>query len=147
MNVSAALLLLTLLLLILWVMLRPLPQLPGLGNTPRPSYAERLAAQARAQELLADVIGAEAFARVARCGYLEVPSPSIAHRVYRVPTARGQVEVFEDDQLVMKLCVVPTKALPDGDLVLMHKLMIEANEDYYLKVANRFGPVPYSFYR
>ena len=147
MSISAALLLLTLLVLILWVIIRPLPRLPGLGDDPRPSYAERLAAQARAEELLTSVIGPDAFTDLVRRGYLEVPSPSIPNRVYRIPNARGQVEVFEDDQLVMKLCVVPTKALPDGDLILMHKLMIEGNEDYYLKVANRFGPVPYSFYR
>jgi hypothetical protein len=147
MSLSAALLLITLFILILWVILRPLPRLPGFGDDPRPTHAERLAAQARAEELLAGVLGAEGFEELGRRGYLEVPSPSITNRVYRIPTARGQVEVFEDDQLVMKLCVVPTKSLPDADLVLMHKLMIEGNEDYYLKVANRFGPVPYSFYR
>jgi hypothetical protein len=147
MSISTVLLLVALLLLIAWVIVRPLPRLPGQGDSARPSYAERLAAQARAEELLCGVLGPEAFRDLIRRGYLEVPSPSIRNRVYRIPNARGQVEVFEDGQLVMKLCVVPTKALPDGDVVLMHKLMIEANEDYYLKVANRFGPVPYSFYR
>jgi hypothetical protein len=147
MNISTVLLLVALLLLIVWVVVRPLPRLPGLGDEPRPSYGERLAAQARAEELLRGVVGAEVFNDLTRKGYLEVPSPGIAGRVYRIPSTRGQVEVFEDGQLVMKLCVVPTKPLPDGDVVLMHKLMIEANEDYYLKVANRFGPVPHSFYR
>ncbi|MCC6628473.1 MAG: hypothetical protein IT340_13875 [Chloroflexi bacterium] len=147
MSLSTGILLLLLLVLIAWVIIRPLPRMPGFGDEPRPSYAERLAAQARAEELLRSVIGPECFVEVMRRGYLEVPSPSIPSRVYRVPSMRGQVEVYEDGLLVMKLCVVPTKALPDGDVVLMHKLMIEANEDYYLKVANRFGPVPYSFYR
>lgn len=147
MSLSTGILLLLLLLLIAWVIVRPLPRLPGFGDEPRPSYAERVAAQARAEELLRGAIGPDAFVDLMRLGYLEVRSPSISNRVYRVPSSRGQVEVYEDGQLVMKLCVVPTKALPDGDVVLMHKLMIEANEDYYLKVANRFGPVPYSFYR
>ena len=144
MTLVSLLLLVVLLLLIAWVIVHPLPRF---GDGPRPSYAERLAAQARAEELLRGVVGSEAFGDLMQRGYLEVPSPSIPNRVYRIPCARGQVEVFEDGQLVMKLCVVPTKPLPDGDVVLMHKLMIEANEDYYLKVANRFGPVPYSFYR
>jgi hypothetical protein len=147
MSLSTGILLLLLLLLIVWVIVRPLPRLPGFGDEPRPSYAERLAAQARAEELLRHVIGLDAYQDLLRKGYLEVASPSISNRIYRIPSVRGQVEVFEDGQLVMKLCVVPTKALPDGDVVLMHKLMIEANEDHYLKVANRFGPVPYSFYR
>jgi hypothetical protein len=146
-SVSTALLLLALLGLIVWVIVRPLPRLPGLGDEVRATYAERLAAQARAEELLRGVIGPEAFAEFCRRGYLEVQSPTLGNRVYRVPHVRGQVEVFEDGQLVMKLCVVPTRPLPDGDVVLMHKLMIEGNEDHYLKVANRFGPVPYSFYR
>lgn len=147
MSLFTILLLVALLLLILWITIRPAPWLPRLGDSPRPTYAERLAAQARAEELLRNVLGTEAFRELMRRGYLEVPSPSISNRVYRIPNARGQVEVFEDGQLVMKLCVVPTKPLPDGDVVLLHKLMIEANEDHYLKVANRFGPVPYSFYR
>jgi len=147
MSLSTGILLLLLLLLIAWVILRPLPRLSGFWDEPRPSFAERIAAQMRAEELLRSVVGPDCFGELMRLGYLEVASPSIANRVYRVPSTRGQVEVYEDGQLVMKLCVVPTKSLPDGDVVLMHKLMIEANEDYYLKIANRFGPVPYSFYR
>ena len=34
----------------------------------------------------------------------------------------------------------PTRWVPDGDLVLMHKLMIEANEAEYLRTANFFKP-------
>jgi len=147
MSLATGILLLLLLLLIAWVIVRPLPRLPGWRDEPRPSYAERVAAQARAEELLIGVIGVEGFRDLKQRGYLEVPSPTISNRIYRIPSTRGQVEVIEDDLVVMKLCVVPTKALPDGDVVLMHKLMIEANEDYYLRVANRFGPVPYSFYR
>jgi len=38
----------------------------------------------------------------------------------------------------MRLCVGPVDPLPDADVVLIHKLMIEANEDEYLKAANVF---------
>ncbi len=102
-------------------------------------------AERRAEALLRSMLSREEFNCLCLRGYLEVPSPSIPNRVYRIPNARGQVEVFEDDQLVMKLCVVPTKSLPEGDLVLMHKLMIEGNEEEYLRVANRFEPTLYGF--
>ena len=35
--------------------------------------------------------------------------------------------------------------IPDGDAVLMHKLMIEGNEEEYLRIANRFEPTLYGF--
>ncbi len=33
-----------------------------------------------------------------------------------------------------------SEPLPDGDVVVMHKLMIEANEEEYLQKANHFAP-------
>jgi hypothetical protein len=40
----------------------------------------------------------------------------------------------------MELCLQPVEPLPEGDVVLMHKLMIEANEQEYLRTANHFVP-------
>ena len=45
----------------------------------------------------------------------------------------------------MALCVQPLGPLPDGDVVRMHKLMSEANEEEYLRIANRFEPTLYGF--
>jgi hypothetical protein len=45
----------------------------------------------------------------------------------------------------MALCVQPIDPVPDGDVVMMHKLMIEGNEEEYLRIANRFEPTLYGF--
>ena len=74
------------------------------------------------------------------CGFLEVPSPSIDHRVYRIPGAGGLVTVYEHGCLLMGLCLQPTQPLPLADVVVMHKLLLEANEQAYLQQANHFAP-------
>jgi len=38
----------------------------------------------------------------------------------------------------MQLCVQPVERLPDADIVILHKLMIEANEESYLQKANKY---------
>jgi hypothetical protein len=38
----------------------------------------------------------------------------------------------------MRLCVQPIERLPDADVVVLHKLMIEANEEHYLQRANKY---------
>ena len=100
---------------------------------------DRRAAEARAAALLEDLLTEDEYHQLQRCGYLGVPSPSRPGRTYRVPR-RGQVRVYEGGALVMTLCVGPVGWLPDGDLVLLHKLMIEGDEAEYLRVANRFTP-------
>jgi hypothetical protein len=37
----------------------------------------------------------------------------------------------------MRLCLQPLECLPDADRVVLHKLMIEANEETYLQKANK----------
>src|SRR5579884_3175392 len=61
-----------------------------------------------------------------------------AERVYRVPRTRGYVQVIENGHAVMRLCLQPVESLPDADVVVLHKLMIEANEEYYLQKANKY---------
>jgi hypothetical protein len=93
----------------------------------RESMSEHLSAESRAKVLL-------------KFGYLEVPSPSIENRLYRIPGSGGLVKVYEKGSAVMELCLQPAEPLPDGDVVVMHKLMIEANEQEYLQKANHFAP-------
>ena len=95
---------------------------------------------ARAEALLRDLLTEDERRRLARDGYLGVPSPSRPSRTYRVPRRRGLVRVYEGGALVMTLCVGPVGWLPDGDVILLHKLMIEGDEAEYLRVANRFTP-------
>ena len=105
-----------------------------------PRFRPGREAEARAAALLEALLTEDERRRLARDGYLGVPSPSRPGRTYRVPRRRGQVRVYEGSALVMALCVEPVGWLPDGDVVLLHKLMIEGDEAEYLRVANRFEP-------
>ncbi|HEY1351230.1 MAG TPA: hypothetical protein VGF67_16540 [Ktedonobacteraceae bacterium] len=96
-------------------------------------------AERRAASLLRDVLTPEQCRQLLWHGYLEVQSPSAAGRIYRVPRARGSfVQVIEDGKAVMRLCVQPIERLPDADVIVLHKLMIEANEEHYLQRANKY---------
>ena len=102
-------------------------------------------AQERAEALLRSLLSDDEYRQLNRRGYLEVPSPSRPRRIYRVPRHQGQVKVYEGGVPIMALCVQSVEPIPDGDAVLMHKLMIEGNEEEYLRIANRFEPTLYGF--
>jgi hypothetical protein len=106
----------------------------------RESVSEHLSAESRAKALLREMLTENQYQQLIKFGYLEVPSPSIEYRVYRIPGSGGLVKVFERGSAVMELCLQPAEPLPDGDVVVMHKLMIEANEQEYLQKANHFAP-------
>ncbi len=106
----------------------------------RESVSEHLSAESRAKALLREMLTENQYQQLIKFGYLEVPSPSIDYRVYRIPGSGGLVKVFERGSAVMELCLQPAEPLPDGDVVVMHKLMIEANEQEYLQKANHFAP-------
>jgi hypothetical protein len=103
-------------------------------------FSDRLAADRRAQALLREVLTQQQYQQLLHHGYVEVASPSIPQRIYRVPGAGGLVRVYESGHAVMDLCVQPVDSLPEGDVVAMHKLMIEGNEQEYLAKANHFAP-------
>jgi hypothetical protein len=109
----------------LWLIFQP--YLKGL------SRAER-----RAADLLRDILTPEQVRQLLWHGYLEVPSPTEPQRVYRVPRAKGYVQVVENGRAIMRLCLQPVECLPDADVVVLHKLMIEANEELYLQKANKY---------
>ena len=115
---------------------------PHLGSGRRSDWRE---AQERAEALLRELLTDDEYRQLNRRGYLEVASPSRQRRVYRVPRHQGQVKVYEGGVPIMALCVQSVEPVPDGDAVLMHKLMIEGNEDEYLRIANRFEPTLYGF--
>ena len=101
-------------------------------------------AEARAAALLRELLSEAEHRQLTRDGYLEVPSPAYPARTYRVPRGGGRVLVYEGDRPVMALCVQPVAPLPGGDVVLLHKLLIEGDEPAYLRVANRFALGPAS---
>ncbi len=93
-------------------------------------------AEGRAAVLLRELLSDHEHQQLLQTGYLMVPSRRVQGRVYRVPARPGWVDVYEADRLAMRVCVEPVEHLPQGDVVLMHKLMIEANEQDYLRTAN-----------
>jgi len=104
----------------------------------QPYFKGLSSAERRAATLLHEILTAEQCRQLAWRGYVEIPSPSSTQRIYRVPRTRGYVQVIENGQAIMRLCIQPVEYLPDADVVVLHKLMIEANEDFYLQKANKY---------
>ncbi|HLH63213.1 MAG TPA: hypothetical protein VKV20_16145 [Ktedonobacteraceae bacterium] len=104
------------------------------------SFFQRPAAKQRAGELLRSVLTPEQYKQLIGHGYIDIPSPSNPERIYRVPHSAGRVQVRERGKLTMYLCLQPYEPVPDADVVVIHKLMIEADEEAYLQKANRFIP-------
>jgi hypothetical protein len=99
---------------------------------------ERRRAQDRAEALLKDMLTAEEYAQLSEYGYLEVRSRSQPTRTYRVPRGPARVAIHERGVAVEVLCVAPVHWLPPSDVVLAHKLMIEGDEQEYLRRATRY---------
>ncbi len=98
-------------------------------------------ANRRANELLRSVLTSEQYDQLTRNGYLDIPSPRDPGCTYRVPRAQGLVRVIEQGRHKANLCLQPLEAVPDADIVVIHKLMIEADEETYLQTANTFTPM------
>ncbi len=95
------------------------------------------AANQRAEALLAGFLTSEQLEVLKATGYLAVPSPRHPGRVYHIPRQPGQITVYENGRPVLKLCVQPCVRLPLADHILLHKLMIEGDEERYLDTANQ----------
>jgi hypothetical protein len=101
-------------------------------------------AHRRAEQLLRERLTPSEHRRLQKYGYLDMPSRIEAQRCYRIPRHRGRVHVLEaimlGDTLLWRkaaeLCVVSMDDVPDADLVLSHKWMIEGDEAGYLALAN-----------
>lgn len=98
--------------------------------------AEHALAEARSAALLRDLLDEREFEQLTQDGYLDVASPTYEDRVYRIPCYAGWVCVYEKGQARMHLCVQPVDPLPANDVIALHKLMIEGNEQGYLARAN-----------
>ncbi len=118
------------------VIYRPYGYRPDVWFRTRPEWLE---AERRADQLLRDVLTSEEYDKLDLLGYLEVPSRLVPNRIYRIPRQPGRVRVYEDNKPVIELCVQAREPMPDGDIIVMHKLMLEGNEREYLRVANRFS--------
>jgi hypothetical protein len=109
------------------------------------SYREWLSAKRLAGELLRAVLTTEQYCQLMQLGYIDIPSRRDQERTYRVPHGPGLVRVIEQGRETASLCLQPLERIPDADIVVMHKLMIEADEETYLQKANRFSPLCISY--
>ena len=67
-------------------------------------------------------------------------SPCTQRANVRVSRGPEQVLVLEGGRVTERLCVQPAAAsLPEADLVLMHKLLIQADERFTCSTANHFA--------
>ena len=95
----------------------------------------------RAQLLLRETLTVEEQAALAERGYLDLPSRQYPQRYYRVYRQPRLVEVYDRGRRSQALCIQPTSYLPPSDRLLLHKLLLEADEARYLRLANvsRYG--------
>jgi hypothetical protein len=107
-----------------------------IGCSSMPSSAKR-----RADELLRVVLTCEQYRQWIHQGCVDIPSPSDPQRIYRVQKYPYPVQVREGGRLKMWLCLQPLERVPDADLVVIHKLMIESDEQAYLQKANKTVPL------
>lgn len=97
---------------------------------------ERAAASARARELLFDNLTDQQRSDLKRDGFFFVPSKK-AGRKYRLRKGRaGNVDVIQNERILHRLCAHPQLYVPDDDTRLAQKLMIEHQEDEFLRLAN-----------
>ena len=102
---------------------------------------ERPLMKRSADQILRAVLTDEQYGQLIQQRYIDIPSPSEPKRIYRVPKHSGLVQVREEENVTMWLCLRPVEWMPDDDIVVIHKLMIEADEETYLQKANQLFPI------
>jgi len=99
----------------------------------------RRAAARRAEALLRRCLSEAEQAQLRRDGFLEICSPSVGGRRYRIPRRGSPVAVLEPSGRVLYLCLQPETPVAPDELVLVHKLLLEGAEADYWQRANRVG--------
>jgi hypothetical protein len=102
-------------------------------------------AENRAEQLLQQHVTPQQYQQLQERGYIEIPSQLHPDHRYRIFRQRQRVQIFsvnqtnsgEPRQKYGELCVVACDPVPDADLFLAHKWMIEGDERAYLAIANR----------
>jgi len=101
---------------------------------------EEKEAERKANVLLLELIGRVDYKKFCRSGYIDVEGNS--GKVYRIrPRAMTKVFAGKDklDVALESLCIaMKDSTLPRGDEMVWKKLMIESNEEAFVKTANHF---------
>jgi len=97
----------------------------------------------RADRLLLDVLGTDRYRRLRTLGYLDLPSRRCAGRVYRLDNL-GNLSYREPGEATFNttLCVQPEEVIPRDDQIAMRYLLVTADEERLLQVAN---PITFGF--
>ncbi len=101
-----------------------------------PQRPTDLRAERRAKLLLGEFLTDEELQQLTELGYLDVRSPCRAERIYRIREEGHSVDIFDSGVLSMRIRSRPSREIPAGDLILMHKFMIEGSEKEYLQSAD-----------
>lgn len=98
--------------------------------------AEKAAAAARAQVLLEENLSEEQRKQLADNNWFEVVTPKAKYRIRR--GWAGNVDRIGDDGRAHdRYCIHPSEEVPHEDNMLAQKLLLEADEDTFLRIANR----------
>jgi len=100
---------------------------------------QRRATARRAEALLRRCLSYAERAQLRRDGFLEIQSPTVSGRRYRIPRRGSPVAVLEPNGRVIYLCLQPETPVASDELVLVHKLLLEGAESEYWQQANRVG--------
>jgi hypothetical protein len=101
----------------------------------------REAANGRAERILKESLSPKQCEELAAKGYFELETirPTGERKLYRINRGRS-ANVQEIDaasgKIVKRLCAHPTALVPDADTMLCQKLMLESQEDDFLRIAN-----------
>lgn len=98
-------------------------------------HDQMLARNLKATQLLRDVLGEHDFKLFKDRGYIDVPSPSVPSRVYRI-RPNQMIQVMESDRFKESLCIHPSESFAPNDVVAGQVLMAKLDESRLLMTAN-----------
>jgi hypothetical protein len=99
---------------------------------------EEAEAKRKARVLLEEILSDEQRKQLADNAWFEVVTPK---GTYRIRTGwSGNVDRYVDGKLNDRYCIHPSEYVPNEDNMLAQKLLLEADEEAFLRIANRSTP-------
>jgi len=97
----------------------------------------------RADRLLCDILGEGRYHQLRALGYIDLPSRRHVGRVYRLDTL-GNLSYRDpgESSFNTTMCVQPEEAIPRDDQIAMRYLLVTADEERLVRVAN---PITFGF--
>lgn len=100
--------------------------------------AKRVAAQKKATELLLENLDAEQQIEFNQHKRFTVHVRGKVDQHYLIEYGyAGNVKLFHKGKAIAKFCIHPAHNLPNEDVMLAQKLLLETNEEQFLKIANK----------